>query len=78
MLDGTFSAPVLWEAAPDAITTGRERLGFPKTYADIPEIDRDREKGTASCSALWVGFRFFDIALTVRLCPKACRPAGQP
>lgn len=62
-LEGTF-CPVLWEGTPDAIMTGRDELGFPKMFADIPEIDRDPAKGTASCSASWMGFRFFDISLT--------------
>lgn len=62
-LDGTF-CPVLWEGTPDAVTTGRDELGFPKMFADIPEIERDWEKATASCSASWMGFKFFDISLT--------------
>lgn len=62
-LDGTF-CPVLWEGAPDAIMTGRDELGFPKMFADIPEIDLDLTRGTAACSASWMGFRFFDIALS--------------
>lgn len=61
-LDGSF-CPVIWEGAPDAIITGREELGFPKLFADIPEIDWDEDKGTASCSASWFGHTFFDIAL---------------
>jgi hypothetical protein len=44
--------------------TGREELGFPKMFADIPEIAWDKERGTASCSASWLGFKFFDISLT--------------
>jgi hypothetical protein len=62
-LDGTF-CPVLWEGAADAIMTGRDELGFPKMFADIPEIAWDKENGTASCSASWMGFRFFDISLS--------------
>lgn len=62
-IDGTF-CPVIWEGRPDAIMTGREELGFPKMFAEFPDIDWDREKGTASCSASWMDFKFFDIALT--------------
>lgn len=62
-LDGSF-CPVIWEGAPDAIMTGRDELGFPKMFADIPEIERNEKAGTASCSASWMGFRFFDIELS--------------
>ncbi|MCM2438920.1 acetoacetate decarboxylase family protein [Agrobacterium vitis] len=62
-LEGTF-CPVLWEGAPDAIMTGRDELGFPKMFADIPEIEHDKAEGTAVCSASWMGFKFFDISLT--------------
>ncbi|MCA0850528.1 acetoacetate decarboxylase family protein [Salipiger thiooxidans] len=62
-LDGSF-CPVIWEGAPDAILTGRDEMGFPKLFCDMPEIDWDRQAGAASCSASWFGFKFFDIALT--------------
>jgi hypothetical protein len=62
ILNGTF-CPVLWEGAPDAITTGRDELGFPKMYADVAEIEWDQDQRIATCSASWMGFRFFDIAL---------------
>ncbi|EIZ78537.1 hypothetical protein WSK_2981 [Novosphingobium sp. Rr 2-17] len=62
-IEGSF-CPVIWEGRPDAIMTGREELGFSKLFADIPEIDWDKEKGTATCSASWMDFKFFDIALT--------------
>jgi len=61
--DGAF-CPVLWEGHPEAITTGREELGFPKLYADFTEIAWDQEKGTAACTASWLGHRFFDIGLS--------------
>jgi Acetoacetate decarboxylase (ADC) len=62
-IEGTF-CPVIWEGRPDAIMTGREELGFPKMFAEFPDIDWDKDKGTASCSASWLDFTFFDIALT--------------
>ncbi len=62
-LDGAF-CPVIWEGAPDAVMTGREELGFPKLFADIPEIEWDRDAGRASCSASWFGHQFFDIELS--------------
>lgn len=63
VLDGSL-CPVIWEGTPDAVLTGRDELGFPKMFADIPEIERNEERATATCSASWLGFRFFDIALT--------------
>ncbi len=61
-IEGSF-CPVLWEGRPDAIMTGREELGFPKMFAELPEIERNEEAGTASCSASWMDFTFFEIAL---------------
>ncbi|WP_322047953.1 acetoacetate decarboxylase family protein [Paraburkholderia sp. J67] len=61
-LEGTF-CPVIWEGAPDAIMTGREELGFPKMFANIPRISRDSE-GNASSHASWLDFRFCDVALS--------------
>jgi hypothetical protein len=73
IVDGAF-CPVIWEGAPDAIITGREELGFPKLFADIPEIEWDRDTGSASCWASGFGHRFFDIkcsSLTETVCEKA-------
>ena len=54
--------PVMWESHADPIITGREELGYPKLYADIPE---PRWMGdTCAGQALWDGFSFFDCALT--------------
>ncbi|QUD90213.1 acetoacetate decarboxylase family protein [Phenylobacterium montanum] len=60
--DGAF-CPVLWEGQPEAITTGREELGFSKLYADFTEIVRDKERGSAACQASWFGHTFFEIEL---------------
>ncbi len=62
-IEGAF-CPVIWEGRPDAIMTGREELGFPKMFAEFPEIDWDREKGTSTCSASWLDHKFFDISLS--------------
>jgi len=59
---GAFCA-VLWEGIPDAIMTGREELGFPKLFADIPPLKRDRQQGTAGGEASWFGHKFFEIEL---------------
>jgi hypothetical protein len=59
-IEGAFCA-VMWEGHPDAIMTGREELGFPKLFADIPELRRDGSR--ASGEASWLGHRFLDIAV---------------
>jgi hypothetical protein len=52
---------VLWESMCDPILTGRDELGYPKLYCDLPEprIHGGRIHSTAS----WMGFRFCDIEL---------------
>lgn len=57
---GTF-CPVLWEGTPEAIMTGREELGFPKLFGDIPALSWDRQRGTAEGQASWFGFKFLEI-----------------
>lgn len=57
---GAF-CPVLWEGIPDAILTGREELGFPKLFADIPSLQIDTQRGTASGEASWFDHKFFEI-----------------
>jgi hypothetical protein len=61
-LEGAY-CPVIWEGSPEAITTGREELGFPKLFANIPEIAWDRDAGYASCSASGFEHRFVDIEI---------------
>lgn len=61
-IEGNF-CPVLWEGCPDAILTGREELGFPKLFADIPDMKWDKTKGTSSGEASWFGHKFFSIGL---------------
>lgn len=61
-IEGAF-CPVLFEGVPDAILTGREELGFPKLFADIPKPGVDHAAGTASGEASWFGFTFFEIEL---------------
>ncbi|CAD5201566.1 acetoacetate decarboxylase family protein [Pseudomonas sp. FEN] len=61
-IEGAF-CPVLFEGIPDAIMTGREELGFPKLFADIPDLNIDHGAGTAGGEASWFGFKFFDIEL---------------
>nr|WP_166179633.1 acetoacetate decarboxylase family protein [Altererythrobacter segetis] len=52
--------PVLWESLADPILTGRDELGWPKIFADIPATVQ--EGGRWSASASWEGFTFLDIA----------------
>ncbi|KAK8019428.1 salicylate hydroxylase [Apiospora arundinis] len=61
---GTY-LPVLFENLADAIITGRDELGFNKTFCDI-DIDHSSSGGNgasynARCS--WRGAKFLDIAL---------------
>jgi hypothetical protein len=58
MVTGYF-VPVLWESLADPILTGRDELGWPKIFADIPAPVN--EAGRWSASASWEGFTFLDI-----------------
>jgi hypothetical protein len=61
-IEGRF-CPVMWEGMSDAIMTGREELGFPKLFADIPAMRGSAAAGAASGEASWLGHRFFDAAV---------------
>jgi hypothetical protein len=56
-IDGEFVA-VLWENLADPIITGREELGMPKMFADIPDLARDGD--SVGCLAAWGGYTFFE------------------
>jgi len=62
IIDGAF-CPAIWEGMPDAIMTGREELGFPKLFADIPELSLDMDEGRAGGEASWLDFKFIELAL---------------
>jgi hypothetical protein len=64
--------PVLWENLADPIITGREELGLPKLYADLPPLEVSDQGGTAI--AAWRGFEFFRMELS-RLQDVPVRPA---
>ena len=51
--------PVLWENLADPIITGREELGFPKIYCELPEptVLGDERHAIAS----WQGFKWLDL-----------------
>jgi hypothetical protein len=76
LLRGNF-IPVLWENLADPIITGREELGWPKLYADIPPptIVGDACAGRA----LWQGFCFFELELSAlsERPISSVQPAGQ-
>lgn len=51
---------VLWEGLPDPCISGREDLGFPKLWCELPEprfLD-----GRHSFEANWLGFRLFEAS----------------
>jgi Acetoacetate decarboxylase (ADC) len=54
---------VMWEGFPDAVLTGREELGFPKLFADIPKIHYEPAARAAAGTVAWLGHRFLDIEL---------------
>ncbi len=57
-VEGHF-VPVVWENMADPILTGREELGWPKIFADIPAPED--EGSTWRGRACWDGFEFLSI-----------------
>jgi len=66
--------PVVWESMADPVLTGRDELGWPKIFAEIP--DPVIEHDGARCSAAWDGFTFFEMTAS-DLAP-ADAPSGAP
>lgn len=60
-VDGLYQA-VLWENLADSIMTGREQLGHPKLYADLPEPRK--WNGATHLRASWGDFTFAEIELS--------------
>ena len=58
---GTFLC-VLWENLADPILTGRDELGVPKIWCELPEPTE--ADGTTSIQASWLGFKFLDVKVT--------------
>lgn len=54
--------PVLWENRADPIITGREELGMPKIYAELPEPVRTSDGWRLQAS--WDGFVFFEAEVS--------------
>jgi hypothetical protein len=72
---GSFNA-VLWENLTDPILTGRDELGIPKIYAEIPPLavtGINRYVATAS----WLGYEFarLEIQLEARIESETAIPA---
>ncbi|WP_156397220.1 MULTISPECIES: acetoacetate decarboxylase family protein [unclassified Sphingomonas] len=60
-VDGVYTA-VMWENLGDPIITGREQLGHPKLYAQLP--DPRRLNGETHIRASWEGFTFAELQLS--------------
>ncbi len=54
--------PVVWENMAEPILVGRETLGWPKIYADLPPVRRLND--SAECLAAWHGFTFAELNVT--------------
>jgi hypothetical protein len=70
---GAF-VPVLWESMAEPILTGRDELGWPKIFADIPTPVV--ENGEWRAHAAWEGFTFLEIR--ARDFEPAARPEPAP
>jgi len=71
--DGRFKL-ILWENHADPIITGRDELGYPKVYGEIPEIQDDGS--TARASVAWDGFTFLALELRNLAAGGAAAPSG--
>ena len=58
---GSFLS-VLWENLTDPILTGRDELGVPKIWCELPEPELDGN--AVSINASWVGFCFLELRIT--------------
>ncbi|MGX7894933.1 acetoacetate decarboxylase family protein [Tsuneonella sp. HG222] len=64
--------PVVWENMADPILTGREELGWPKIFADIPPPEDDGVNWRGR--ACWDGFEF--LSMEARELAPAPAPGG--
>jgi hypothetical protein len=60
---------VTWEDRPDAITSGREELGWNKVYADTMTRSTGADGQTVRYHAAWDGFTFFDLEAKLSRAP---------
>jgi acetoacetate decarboxylase len=72
---GSFLA-VMWENLADPIITGRDEIGHPKLFAEIPELRYSN--GTYSCAASWMGFQFLNLQLSDVVDAEAAPEPPQP
>ncbi|WP_181410744.1 acetoacetate decarboxylase family protein [Nocardioides humi] len=59
-VSGDFVA-VMWESKADPIIPGREELGLPKLFADVPDVRS--VNGRSFSTASWDGFQFMEMTL---------------
>ncbi len=59
-IDGLYML-ALWEGDPNAIMTGREEMGFPKLFANIPEAQWSEDKTSLKGQVSWYDHTFFEI-----------------
>ncbi len=62
-VDGTYMI-ALWEGDPNAIMTGREEMGFPKLFSNIPELQWSDDGTSYTGSASWYDHTFFEIEVS--------------
>ncbi len=70
---GRFLA-VMWENLADPIITGRDEVGQPKLYAEIPDFQSTN--GRYHCSASWMGFQFLDVQIS-EMAPSSPPPSRE-
>jgi len=70
---GAF-VPVLWESMAEPILTGRDELGWPKIFAEIPTPVV--EDGRVRAHASWDGFTFLELAAGDFAAAEPSTPAG--
>lgn len=68
IVDGQYQA-VMWENLGDPIITGREQLGHPKLYAQLPEPRQ--WNGKTHIRASWEHFTFAEMELSCDATPSA-------
>jgi hypothetical protein len=54
---------VTWENLTDPIITGREELGYPKIFGDIPDLEWDRANGRVRTQVGWGGCKFLEYQI---------------
>lgn len=55
---------VTWESLADPIITGREELGYPKIFGEIPDLEWDRARRRVRTQVGWGGCKFLEYQIT--------------